>query len=339
METEGGAPTAASRLPVMLFCAILVLTMLLAALSIPAGLYAVFFTTISPTKGPFTPAQAIGIFIGPVAVGIPIPGTFGEVFASFCILYAALLALAATQGRSLFSALGDSLRGTASSIFSNRLLVTLVSIGFITFTIMIFDSLETAAGVPIGGLSGDPLDLFVSLTVAPLREEFGFRMLLIGAVALVASVGSPLRSALGAFWRPSALFGGRPVDPLVKPALYAMLLLSSLAFGLAHVATNSGWAIGKLPEAAWAGLVLGYIYIRYGFHVAVLTHWGVDYLGTVYSFLGQGVSGISWVSGGGYALENLMALDLTWMLGLGSFLLVVYTSLTWYLGRNSMPSV
>ena len=63
------------------------------------------------------------------------------------------------------------------------------------------------------------------------------------------------------------------------------------------------------------GLFWGYLYIRYGFHVAVLAHWGVDYLGSVFYFMSQGGSSAAWTSSFGNFFALLVALTSTTLSG------------------------
>ena len=309
------------------------------ALSFPVGIYTVFFTSLSQAYAPSTVVQSIYLFLGPVLVVVPILGTIGSVFAVLCAIYAAMFLLAARQGRGFFRALQSTFTDGLSGFLSNQLLVAIISTGFLAFTILMIDTLETSGGIPVGGLSGDALSLFVSLALAPLREEFGFRVLIIGLVALVLSLARPGGLTFRALWRPSAAYEGVVNLSLPWVALGFALAASSLVFGIAHVSSGSGWQIGKLPEAAYAGVVLGYLYIRYGFHVAVLVHWGIDFFGSVYSFFGQGAFGIPWTADNAYILQQIATADLVGVLGVASFLLVAYVGLQRYAGGRGAQSL
>ncbi len=309
------------------FAAILVFTLALIIFSFPVGLYTVFDTRLSTNYTAATQFTGIYVFLGPALVVAPIASNLGILFIALTAIYAGMFALAATQGRSLLSALKEAYNRGLAGFFSNNLWVVLIAIGFLDFTIVEFDNVESTAGIPVGGLSGDAFQLFMSVVIAPLREEIGFRVLIIGLFALVACVGMPWRKALKALWRPSVAYEGRTNTSATTFFIGVGLALSSLAFGVVHVTSNSGWEIGKLPEAAFAGVILGYVYIKYGIHVAVLVHWGDDYLGSVYGFYGQGAFGIPWTSNNPYLWESVTIFDLFYLIGLGSFLLVVYLGL------------
>jgi membrane protease YdiL (CAAX protease family) len=299
-------------------------------ISFPLGLYTVFFTRLSQVYTAYTPVSSIYIFVGWFIQLVPLPGTVGSIFAGVSLLYVAMMVAAALQGTSLSSALKEAFSEGFEKLFSNPLLVTIISTGFLYFTILAIDTVETSGGVPVGGLSGDAMNLFVSLALAPLREEFGFRLLIIGTVAFLVSALRPGGATVKAFWRPSASYEGVQRVALQWTAIGLALAASSLAFGLVHVTAGSGWEIGKLPEATFAGVVLGYMYIRYGFHVAVLMHWGIDYLGSVFAFFGQGAYGIPWTADNGYILQQVVQYDLL-ALGVASFLAVVFLGLQRYL--------
>jgi len=303
-------------------------------ISFPFGFYTVFFTSLSQTFTASTPVPSVQIFLGPLVQAVPIGGSIGSIFAAACVVYAAMLLLATLQGSSLPRSMRRAFADGPGALFSNTLLATLLSMGFLYFTILVIDTVETSGGIPVGGLSGDAMNLFASLTIAPLREEFGFRVLIIGTAAFLVSIARPAGPTLRAFWRPSASYEGVQRVGAPWAVIGFALLASSVMFGLLHIISGSGWEIGKLPEATFAGVVLGYLYIRYGFHVAVLVHWGIDYFGSVFAFFGQGVYGIPWTADNGYILQNVAVLDLV-VLGLASFLLVVYLGLRHYLRERS----
>lgn len=317
-------------------------------LSFPLGTYTVFFTHLSnstaSTKGyPF-------LWIGPVAVVLPIPVTFGAAFLSVSVIYAGMFVLAAKQGKSIPSAIKSGLKNGYQDLLSNRAILTLVSIGFLVFTAAVIDEIVAAFGPPIGNpfTGGDDLLTFVQLTLAPLREEFGFRVLIIGVLAAIVTLPRPglpakktLESVLRTLWRPSAAYEG--VDSgnniLVVIVIWVAGAISAGTFGACHVACGGGgWQLGKLPEAVYGGVVLAYLYIKFGFHVAVLAHWGIDYLPSVFAFFGQGAYGIPWESSPGYILQQVVSSDLFGIFGLACVLIVMHVAYTKRFGRRKEAS-
>lgn len=321
------------------FLILLSLTALLAVLSFPLGVYTVFFTHLSNstanTRGyPF-------LWLGPIAVLLPFQVMYGVAFIAVIAIYAAMFVLTVFQGKDLPSAVASGLRNGYREFLSNRALLTLVAIGFLVFTAALVDEVVTALRAPIGNpfSGGDDLLTFIKLALAPLREEFGFRVLLIGIAAVIVNLPRPGTSVLKTLWRPSVVYEGVDNNTFILVVIWAAGAFSAGTFGACHVACGGGgWDIGKLPEAIYGGIVLAYLYIRYGFHIAVLAHWGIDYLPSVFAFYGQGAYGIPWTSAPGYLLQQIVTADLFGVFGIGCLLAVAYIGVVKFVGRRREPS-
>ncbi|MGD0319418.1 MAG: hypothetical protein ABSB56_06970 [Nitrososphaerales archaeon] len=320
------------------FLVLLSLTALLVVLSFPVGLYTVFFTHLSNST-----ASTLGqpfLWLGPVAVLLPFQVTYGAAFTVVIAVYLAMFVLTIFQGESLPSAVLSGLRNGYREFLSNRALLTLVAIGFLVFTAGLLDEVVSAVGAPIGNpfSGGNDLLTFVELALAPLREEFGFRVLLIGLAAVLVTLSRPGTSVLKTLWRPSVAYEGVDNNTVVLVAIWVAGALSAGTFGACHVACGGGgWDIGKLPEAVYGGVALSYLYIRYGFHVAVLAHWGIDYLPSVFAFYGEGAYGIPWGSTPGYLLQQIVAVDLFEVFGIACLLGVAYIGAVKLLDRRREP--
>lgn len=328
-------PSPAEKALSVVFVVLLLFTAALVLISFPAGIYTVFYTSISSQFNASSVIQGVYIFIGPFVTALPLVGSMGGFFIGLTVIYAAMIVLAARQGRGMLSSLRGTFTEGVGSLFRNTFFVTLISICFLGFTVLVIDSVETTGGVPVGNISGDAMQLFMSLTIAPLREEFGFRMILVGLPALLLCLGRGWTRALKSLWRPSASYEGDVNTTFQQVVLGAATVVSSVLFGVVHITSGAGWEIGKLPEAAIAGLVLCYVYIRYGFHVAVLTHWGIDYLDSVFAFFGQGAYGIPWTADNGYILQQVTAVDVVELFGVASFLAVCYLGLKGWLATRA----
>ena len=83
-------------------------------------------------------------------------------------------------------------------------------------------------------------------------------------------------------WHPARHFLWTRSDMSI---LYLIVFISGLLFGLAHIAFGAGWEIGKVTTSSIVGIILGFIYVNYGFPGAVLLHWSFNYfLGSFYYF-------------------------------------------------------
>lgn len=320
--------------------------------SFPVGLYTVFGAHLSSTYTASTPVSALTYDFTFTTVQVPIAGNLGDLFLVFSVVYLAFLLLAARQGAGLLKALRAAVSDGYAALFANPLAATMVLLGATSFVTLLLDTFQTSAGVSTGSLTGDAFELLVNIALAPLLEESEFRLILIGVPVLLLSLVllrdfSPSRAAK-VLWRPSSLwdvdevegvetvrtfteaspsmFPDAPSDSLkvraIKPVVFTFLFLSSVIFGFAHYASGVGWGPGKITEAALAGLALGYLYVKYGFHTNVLLHWSINYVGSIFAFLGQVLYGISWTSNTGSYLDVVPTVVIVYLLGIPSTLVV-----------------
>jgi len=318
------------------FLALLAFTVMLVAFSFPVGFYAVFSGKLSQNVTSTTAVQPY-FWIGPALAVAPFAIGAGAMFAILSVVYILFFLYSLWQKDHLLSAIKGAFGAGIDALGSSPFIVVLVSIGFLNFTSSEIDWIVSWAGVPIGGPTGDPFALLLGFTLSPLVEEIGFRVFLIGTVALILSVGRPWRTALSALWRPSTAMEGIALGSGASVIIWAATSFSAITFGACHVICGNTWDIGKLPEAVYGGFVLGYLYVRYGFHVAVLAHWGIDFFGGVYAFFGQAAYGIPWDSATKeYLGQYLVDIDMLQLFGLASFLLVVYLGLKKLAARRSV---
>ncbi len=338
---------------------VIVLTVALMLASFPAGLYTVFGTSISKNYTASSPVHSLNYDIVFSVLNVPLTGTLGGLFGVFLAVYLSFLILAARQGAGFLRALRASVSDGYVALFSNPLAAMIVVLGALSLATDLLDTLQVGAGIPTGNLTGDPFLLLVEFGLAPLLEESAFRLILIGLPVFVMALllfrtSSPTR-VVKVLWRPSAAWdveeddevrhtfedagvsvfqGSSPLVRALKPVVYVFLVLSSIIFGYAHFSSGSGWGPGKISEAALAGLALGYLYVKYGFHTNVLLHWTINYVGSIYSFLAMGLWGIPWTSVTGSPLDYLPDVVIIFLLGIPSLLLLVNELLKRVLARR-----
>jgi len=140
------------------------------------------------------------------------------------------------------------------------------------------------------GYSGElpePAVSFFILNYAPVAEEIGFRLLSIGlplAIILLLMIErwsvSPI-DVLKALLCPGKL--RQDLKARLKVLTWLLILISSIAFGLAH--QMGGWEYGKAITSLVMGIILGLCYVYYGIHACLLTHWFFDYHLSVWTFM------------------------------------------------------
>ena len=143
---------------------------------------------------------------------------------------------------------------------------------------------------------------FFYVSLAPITEEIGFRVFLIG-IPLVAfySHKTSIKHFFKGLWSPS--------DNLhIYESRRAIILIIIVAifFELAHIISGEPWSSGKFAQASASGMILGWLYFRYGLISAILVHWATNYFVFSYvNFISQ-VSQISVEDAFSHSLINTM---------------------------------
>jgi len=158
----------------------------------------------------------------------------------------------------------------------------------------ILNFLVNMAGIGTGvkGKLPGPIFMLLEASYAAVVEELFFRLLLIGlpmGIAAMLARGaksspwgtyamkeepSSLSLFLKGLFCPGAL--SKDVRKRLRPLTWLLVIASSLAFGLAHVAAGT-WEPGKAITAAAIGLVLGACFTSYGIYASILLHWFFNY--------------------------------------------------------------
>ena len=151
-----------------------------------------------------------------------------------------------------------------------ELFVVLISFTlFSYFVSMLFTQQSNPFGNPTSGVPTNVL--LLSLMHAPVWEEIVYRALILGVPLYILFYRGKLP-----WYR--AIVGGK--FTMNKPTI-ALLILSAFFFGSAHLVS---WEPAKFPSVFIAGLILGYVFLRYGIYASITMHFLVDFSGS-YSLL------------------------------------------------------
>ncbi len=132
--------------------------------------------------------------------------------------------------------------------------------------------------------SENDLVQFLSVSIAPIIEEIGFRVVLIGIPLFLFYSHKPSgRLFFRSLWNPASLSITNHRKAIV------LIVLVGVFFGAAHVMSEQ-WSQGKFAQAAMSGIIIGWVYYRYGFVAALLIHWGTNYLIFSYVYLVSSVN-------------------------------------------------
>jgi len=263
------------------FTALLSVLFGLLLISFPMGLYVVFETDIGGDINYEYPLTHLDIFAGTELHQSYADISIGDAFVVLWIFYLTLFVIATLGPKSGFLK-------TLSPIISFGKYDTRLNymIGVTKwFSILIFISalinfIQDGFGIEIIPPQTDnDLIQFFYVSLAPLVEEFVFRIILIGIPLFALYAGkSSVRYFIGCLWNPANLdiYGA-------KKAIFLIVFVGIL-FGFSHIAFEDSWSGGKFAQATASGIILGWVYLRYGFVTSLLIHWATNYF--VFSYVG-----------------------------------------------------
>ena len=256
--------------------ALIAIILFLMVLSFPIGAYLVFNSEIGDDITYEYPMNDLNVFLAGVGFQVPVEFELGDGFIVLWCLFLILFALAIFGPKKNFvnvlqyiisagkyHQLQDSYIITAIKWFSILVVVSGVII-----------SIQEFFGISVERYEApNQLIQFFQVLLAPLIEEIGFRVILIGLpLFALYSYKSSLPLFVKSLWRPSHHLR---ITDLKKPLL--IIIIVGIFFGVSHVITGETWSAGKFAQATVSGLIIGWVYFRYGLAPAILIHWAANY--------------------------------------------------------------
>ena len=284
------------------------------------------------------------IFLAPVAANVLILVVIS------LIVFVLSFIKAATSNGGLRSGLRILTSGRTPQTLPNWLVIMPLLASSLLVIVLLLSLLQDLFSVSTGSLgTTDPTVLFPSLALAPIAEEIGFRISVLGLVTgvLVAvkfghSIARGARvtnlSELGIFFS-AFISPGYAKERAGLPSIrtsglkgisiseWIFLFLTAIVFGAYHVLGGAGWGPGKFLTAALTGFALGLVYLAYGAYADILLHWFFDlnfYAFTVY----PAFNGVLAIFGD---LATLGAIAL----GVWGIIIGIY----WYANRKPSPII
>ena len=87
-------------------------------------------------------------------------------------------------------------------------------------------------------------------------------------------------------------------------------MLVGIFFGAAHIISGEPWSAGKFAQASISGIIIGWVYYRYGLIVAMLIHWATNYFIFSYGYVVAEINQISIVDAFSHSLLSTLELIL-----------------------------
>ncbi|MDE1815093.1 MAG: CPBP family intramembrane metalloprotease [Thaumarchaeota archaeon] len=250
-------------------------------LAFPIGIYLVFNSEIGNNINFQYPVDAFNFFIAGIGYKIPIAFQLGDAFIIAWSIYAILFSISfAGPLGSLTKTLTNVISEGWHELRENGLVNAITWFSILILASVVIDFIQQSFGIKIEPpQSQNGLIQFFQITTSPLTEELGFRIFLIGIpLFLIFSHHASWKLFFKSLWRPAAYLHITDYKKTI-----AIIITVGIFFGASHIISGTPWSPGKITQAAVAGIIIGWVYVRYGFGPAVLIHWGTNYF--IYSYL------------------------------------------------------
>ena len=244
-------------------------------ISFPIGAYVVFNSNVGKEINFQYPLDGVDIFLGGIGYKLPVHFEIGDGFIVMWCVYLVLFAISlAGPQRNLMKALSLVMIEGWQNIKNNALLSMITWFSILIVFSLIIDFIQHTFGINIEPpASQNRLIQFFQVTTSPLSEEIGFRVLLIGLpLFAIFSHKASLKYFFKSLWHPS-----KNLEVTNYKKVIALIITVAIFFGAAHIISGAPWSTGKFAQATVAGIIIGWVYFRYGFAPAILIHWATNY--------------------------------------------------------------
>ena len=250
-------------------------------LSFPLGTYVVFNSSIGDDIDYSFPLEQFDIFIAGINLGIPFNFEIGDMFIEFWSIFLILFIITFLGPKySFLKSINLLLNKQTTDSDSNYLVNIIKWFSIIVVISGVINFIQESFGVTtLPPEYTNDLTLFLAITISPITEELGFRVMLIGIPLFLIFAH---KSSFGFFFR-SLWHPYRNLHIMQHKRAISIIIAVGLFFGLAHIITGEPWSEGKFAQATISGIIIGWVYYRYGLISAILVHWATNYF--IYSYI------------------------------------------------------
>ncbi|MBT6083399.1 MAG: CPBP family intramembrane metalloprotease domain-containing protein, partial [Nitrosopumilus sp.] len=234
------------------FTALLSIIFALLLLSFPIGIYVVFESEIGGDINYDYPITHLDIFEKTSIYQSPLDISIGDVFVVLWMFYLVIFVIAILGPKETFLKSVSSIISVGKYTSKlNYMLVITQWLSILIFISALINLVQESFGiVTVPPLGDNNLIQFFYVSLAPLLEEFIFRIILVG-IPLFAlySHRSSVRYFLKCLWSPSSL------NLLDSKKAILLIIFVGLLFGFAHIAFGDSWSEGKFAQATAGGII------------------------------------------------------------------------------------
>ena len=250
-------------------------------LSFPLGAYVVFNSNIGDDIDYSFPLEQFDVFIAGINLGIPFDFEIGDMFIIFWSIFLILFIITFLGPKYNFLKSINLLLNKQKIDSDANYLVNIIKWFSIIVVISgVINFIQESFGVTtLPPEYTNDLTLFLAITISPITEELGFRVMLIGIpLFLIFAHKSSFRFFFKSLWHPY-----NNLHIMQHKRAISIIIVVGVFFGLAHIITGEPWSEGKFTQATISGIIIGWVYYRYGLISAILVHWATNYF--IYSYI------------------------------------------------------
>ena len=277
-------------------------------ISFPTGMYLVFNSGIGDDITYEYPMDGLSLFLAGIGFEAPIEFELGDGFVLVWCAFLIIFTIALFGPKTNFVSVLQSMITEGKYEIQDNYIIAAIK----WFSILVIVSAAIIGVQELFGISVEQPEVpnqliqFFGISLAPIIEEIGFRVILIG-IPLFAlySHRSSLKLLGKSLWWPWKNL--RNVS--TKKALTVIVIVGIL-FGAAHIFSDESWSGGKLAQAVAGGIIIGWVYYRYGLAPAILIHWATNYFIYSYGYIVVDINQISINDAFSHALLNTVEIIL-----------------------------
>ena len=280
----------------------------LMVLSFPAGAYLVFNSEIGNDITYEYPMDGLSLFLAGIGFEVPLKFELGDGFVVIWCIFLILFTIAMLGPKKNFVTVLQSMMSEGRYKIQDSYIIAVIK----WFSILVVVSGSIIGMQELIGISveqpeaSNQLIQFFDISLAPIIEELGFRVVLIGLpLFMLYSHRLSFKFFVKSLWWP-----WKNLDNVNMKKALSVIVIAGILFGAAHIFSDEAWSAGKLAQAVASGIIIGWVYFRYGFVPAVLIHWATNYFIFSYGYIVADINQISIDNAFSHSLLNTLELML-----------------------------
>ena len=280
----------------------------LMVISFPTGMYLVFNSGIGDDITYEYPMDSLSLFLAGIGFEAPINFELGDGFVVIWCTFLIIFTIAIFGPKNNFVSVLQSMITEGKYRIQDSYVVVAIK----WFSILVIVSAGIMGVQELFGISveqpeaANHLIQFFDISLAPIIEEIGFRVILIGIPLFVLYSHGPSLKLLGkSLWWP-----WKNLQNVSTKKALTIIVLVGILFGAAHIFSDESWSSGKLAQAVASGIIIGWVYYRYGLAPALLVHWATNYFVYSYGYIVADINQISIIDAFSHSLLSTVELIL-----------------------------